>query len=205
MEYYWLDIAKKLQALAQSGLAYSNNQYDTERYEELRNISADIMAKYTDIEVKTIKDLFCNETGYQTPKVDIRGVVFRDHKILMVREKLDGAWALPGGWADIGLTPGEVAAKETKEEAGLVVKPTKLLAIYDKKCHPHPPSPFHVYKIFIMCEVIGGTTAAGLETSDVGFFALNELPELSVERNTESQLRTMFEYHNNTYKKALFD
>jgi ADP-ribose pyrophosphatase YjhB (NUDIX family)/uncharacterized protein YfkK (UPF0435 family) len=205
MKYYWLDIAKKLQALAQSGLAYSNNQYDTERYEELRNISADIMAKYTDIEIKTIKDLFCNETGYQTPKVDVRGVVFRDHKILMVREKLDDAWALPGGWADIGLTPGEVAAKETKEEAGLEVKPVRLLAIYDKKCHPHPPSPFHVYKIFIMCEIIGGTAASGLETSEVGFFGLNELPELSVERNTESQIGIMFEYLKNPNKEAIFD
>ncbi|HYE10676.1 MAG TPA: NUDIX hydrolase [Patescibacteria group bacterium] len=205
MKYYWLDIAKKLQALAQSGLAYSNNQYDTERYEELRNISADIMAKYTDIEIKTIKDLFCNETGYQTPKVDVRGVVFRDHKILMVREKLDDAWALPGGWADIGLTPGEVAAKETKEEAGLEVKPVRLLAIYDKKCHPHPPSPFHVYKIFIMCEIIGGTAASGLETSEVGFFGLNELPELSVERNTESQIGIMFEYLKNPNKEVIFD
>ena len=101
MENYWLETAKKLQALVQSGLAYCNNQYDIERYEELRNISADIMAKYADIEIKTVKDLFCNETGYQTPKVDIRGAVFKDNKILMVREKLDGAWALPGGKASI--------------------------------------------------------------------------------------------------------
>ena len=144
MENYWLETAKKLQALAQSGLAYCNNQYDIERYEELRNISADIMAKYADIEIKTVKDLFCNETGYQTPKVDIRGAVFKDNKILMVREKLDGAWALPGGWADIGLTPMEVAVKEIKEEAGLEVKPIRLLAVFDKKRHPHPPSPYHI-------------------------------------------------------------
>lgn len=205
MEFYWLEIAKKLQAMAQSGLAYSNNQYDTERYEELRNISAEIMAKYTDIEVEKIKDLFCNETGYQTPKVDIRAVVFREGKILMVREKLDGAWALPGGWADIGLTPGEVATKETKEEAGLDVKPVKLLAVMDKKCHPHPPSPYHVYKLFIMCEIIGGNLSAGMETSEVGFFGRNELPELSVERNTESQIMMMFEFLDNPKKEVLFD
>lgn len=205
MEHYWLEIAKKLQAMAQSGLAYSDNQYDIERYEELRNISAEIMSKYTDIEIETIKDLFCNETGYQTPKVDIRGVVFKGNKILMVKEKLDGAWALPGGWADVGLTPAEVAIKEIKEEAGLEVKSVKLLAVYDKKCHPHPPSPYHVYKIFIMCEIVGGTTAAGLETSEVGFFEIDELPELSIERNTESQIRTMFEFLIDSNKETLLD
>lgn len=205
MELYWLEIAKKLQAMAQSGLAYSNNQYDTERYEELRNISADIMAKYTGMKIEKIKDLFCNETGYQTPKVDIRSVVFKDNKILMVREKLDGAWALPGGWADIGLTPGEIAAKETKEEAGLDVKPIKLLAVFDKKCHLHPPSPYHVYKLFIMCEIIGGTMEAGMETSAVGFFEINKLPELSVERNTEAQIIAMFEFLDNPSKETLFD
>lgn len=205
MSYYWLDIAKKLQAMAQSGLAYSNNQYDTERYEDLRNISADIMSRYADISIEQVKDLFCNETGYQTPKVDIRAVVFQNDKLLMVREKLDGAWALPGGWADIGLTPGEIAVKETMEEAGLDVKATKLLAVYDKKCHPHPPSPYHVYKMFIRCEIVGGTAAAGAETSEVGFFGVDELPELSVERNTESQIRTMFEYLSSPDKITLFD
>lgn len=205
MDLYWLEIAKKLQAMAQSGLAYSNNQYDTERYEELRGISADIMAKYTDIKIEKIKDLFCNETGYQTPKVDIRAVIFKDNKILMVREKLDGAWALPGGWADIGLTPGEIAVKETTEEAGLDVEPLKLLAVFDKKRHPHPPSPYHTYKVFIMCEIIGGVLEAGMETSEVGFFGKNELPELSVERNTESQILTMFGFLDNPSKETLFD
>ena len=151
MKYNWLELAKRLQAMAQSGLAYCNNPYDKERYEELRDISADIMASHTDMDGELVKNLFCNETGYQTPKVDIRGVVFQENKILMVREKLDGAWALPGGWADIGFTPGEIAAKEIMEEAGLEVKPIRLLAVYDKKCHPHPPSPYHVYKMFILC------------------------------------------------------
>lgn len=205
MSYYWLDIAKKLQAMAQSGLAYCKDQYDIERYEELRTLSAEIMAKYADIELDKVKDLFCNETGYQTPKVDIRGVVFQENKILMVREKLDGAWALPGGWADIGLTPGEIAVKEICEEAGLVVKPTKLLAVLDKKRHPHPPSPYHVYKMFILCEAIGGTLGAGLETSEVGYFGIEELPELSVERNTESQIKMMFEFLKNPHKEVVLD
>jgi ADP-ribose pyrophosphatase YjhB (NUDIX family) len=205
MEKYWLETAKKLQALAQSGLAYCNNQYDIERYEELRDMSADIMSKYADIDITMVKDLFCNGTGYQTPKVDIRGVVFKDNKILMVREKLDGAWALPGGWADIGLTPTEVAVKEVKEEAGLEVLPIRLLAVFDKKCHPHPPSPYHIYKIFIMCEMVGGSLSAGLETSDARFFGIHELPELSVERNTQSQIKTMFEYLENPNKETLLD
>lgn len=205
MENYWLETAKKLQALAQSGLAYCTNQYDIERYEELRDISADIMAKYTETDITMVKNLFCNETGYQTPKVDIRGVVFKENKILMVREKLDGAWALPGGWADIGLTPGEVAVKEIEEEAGLIVKPTRLLAVFDKKCHPHPSSPYHVYKMFILCDMVGGTLNAGMETSDARFFGGHELPELSVERNTESQVLTMFKYLGSPSKEALFD
>jgi ADP-ribose pyrophosphatase YjhB (NUDIX family) len=205
MERYWLETAKRLQALAQSGLAYCDNQYDIERYEELRDISADIMSKYADIDITMVKDLFCNETGYQTPKVDIRGVIFKDNKILMVREKLDGAWALPGGWADIGLTPGEVAVKEVKEEAGLEVMPIRLLAVLDKKCHLHPPSPYHIYRIFIMCEMVGGSLRAGLETSDARFFGIHELPELSVERNTESQIKTMFEYLENPNKETLLD
>lgn len=205
MSTYWLDIAKKLQAMAQSGLAYCDNQYDIERYEELRNISAEIMSKYADIDITRVKDLFCNETGYQTPKVDIRGVVFENRKLLLVREKLDGAWALPGGWADIGLTPTEVAVKEIKEESGLEVKPIRLLAVLDKKCHPHPLSPYHVYKLFILCEITGGEAVAGLETSEVGFFGIDELPELSIERNTASQLRTMFEYLDNPDKEALLD
>jgi ADP-ribose pyrophosphatase YjhB (NUDIX family) len=205
MENYWLETAKKLQAMAQSGLAYCTNQYDIERYEELRDISADMMSKYTDTEITMVKSLFCNETGYQTPKVDIRGVIFKDNKILMVREKLDGAWALPGGWADIGLTPAEVAVKEVKEEAGLQVKPIRLLAVFDKKCHPHPPSPYHVYKIFILCEIVGGSLRTGMETSDARFFGSHELPELSVERNTESQIKIMFEYLENPNKEAMLD
>ncbi|HEX2952942.1 MAG TPA: NUDIX hydrolase [Bacillota bacterium] len=205
MSLYWLDIAKRIQALAQSGLAYSENPYDIERYEVLRDLSIEIMAKYTDLDMTKVKDLFANETGYQTPKVDIRAVVFRDDKILMVKERIDGCWSMPGGWADIGLTPSEVAVKEVREEAGLEVKPIKLLAVFDKKCHPHPPSPYHVYKTFIQCKITGGEMTTGMETSEVRFFGIDELPQLSVERNTESQVRTMFEFLDTPEKTTLFD
>lgn len=205
MKYEWLDIAKKIQSIAQAGLTYSDNKYDIERYEQLREISIEIMARFTDADMDKIKMLFSNETGYQTPKVDVRGVVFKDNQILMVKETIDGCWSLPGGWADIGLTPAEVAVKEVREESGLDVKPVRLLAVLDKKCHPHPPSPYHVYKIFILCEIVGGDASAGMETSEVGFFDRNKLPELSVERNTESQIRMMFGFLDNPYKVTVFD
>lgn len=188
MEIKWLDWAKELQAIAQAGLTYSKGMYDIERFEMIRDLSIEMMAKQTGTPQKVVKELFANETGYATPKVDVRAVIFKGNKILMVKEKLDGHWALPGGWADIGLT-----AKEVREEAGYNVQPIKLLAVLDKKCHPHPPSPYHVYKLFIQCEITGGSGESGMETSDVGFFAEDELPPLSVERNTESQIKQMFD------------
>lgn len=194
MEPKWLEWAKQIQAIAQAGLTYSKDVYDLERFQELRKLSAEILSEYTGTDMQTVTELFANETGYATPKVDVRGVVFREGKLLLVRENLDGCWSLPGGWADIGLSPAEVAVKEVREESGYEVKPVRLLAVCDKKFYPHPPSPYHVYKIFILCELVGGEALTGTETSEVGFFGENELPELSVERNTESQVRMMFEY-----------
>ncbi|WP_066070290.1 NUDIX hydrolase [Neobacillus soli] len=205
MEPKWLEWAKQLQSIAQAGLTYSNDVYDLERFESIRNISVDILAQHTDIETTVIKDLFANETGYATPKVDIRAVVFQDEKILMVRENMDGLWALPGGWADIGLAPSEVAVKEVAEESGFDVKATKLLAVMDMKCHPHPPSSYHIYKLFIQCEIIGGKPKKGIETSDVNFFAENELPPLSTARNTTSQIEMAFTYLKNPQKPIYFD
>jgi ADP-ribose pyrophosphatase YjhB (NUDIX family) len=205
MIYNWIETAKKIQAIAQAGLAYSDNKYDIERYEELREISIEIMSQFTDLDMEKVKELFANETGYQTPKVDVRGVVFKDGKILMVKEVIDNRWSLPGGWADVGLTPAEVTVKEVKEESGLDVKPVKLLAVLDKKKHPHPPSPYHIYKLFVKCEIIGGEARSGLETSEVGFFDRNHLPELSIDRNTESQIMMLFEYLDNPNKEVVFD
>lgn len=205
MEPKWLEWAKQLQAIAQTGLTYSKDPFDIERFEAIRKISIEIMNHYTDVEEKKIKDLFAKETGYATPKVDIRAVVVKDHKVLLVREKSDNAWSLPGGWADIGLSPGEVAAKEVKEEAGLDVQATRLLAVFDKKKHPHPPSPYHVYKMFILCEILGGSLTPGLETRDVQFFAENEIPPLSKSRVTESQLELIFKSINSPGHPVYFD
>ncbi len=205
MEPKWLEWAKELQSIAQAGLTYSRDVYDLERFEQIREISMEIMSQYTKVDQSVLKNLFANETGYPTPKVDIRAVIFEDNKILLVKENSDDSWSLPGGWADIGLTPSEVAIKEVKEESGFDVKPVKLLGVLDKKCHPHPPSPYHVYKIFIQCEIIGGGPQTGIETTAVGFFAENELPKLSKGRNTRSQIEMLFRQVNNPQEPVYFD
>ncbi|MFV2046221.1 NUDIX hydrolase [Metabacillus litoralis] len=205
MEPKWLEWAKQLQAISQAGLTYSKDIYDLERFELIRKISIEILSQHTDVDQEMIKHLFANETGYATPKVDIRGVVFKDHKILMVKENTDGGWSLPGGWGDIGLSPSEVVVKEVKEESGFDVKAVKLIGILDKKCHPHPPSPYHVYKILILCEIIGGQAKEGIETSAVDFFAEDQLPQLSEERITKSQIQLAFKHLYHSQEPVTFD
>ncbi|MDP4207224.1 MAG: NUDIX hydrolase [Bacteroidota bacterium] len=205
MNLLFLEYAKKIQSIAQIGLAFSQNQFDIERYGQLRQISFEMMEALSTSPIERIITLFEHEQGYQTPKVDIRGVVFRGDKILMVREKADGCWSLPGGWADIGFSPNEIAVKEVWEEAGLNVEPVRILAVLDKKCHNHPPSPWHVYKIFILCRDNGGTPKPGDETLDAGFFTSEKLPPLSVERITDSQIELMFEYLTNPEKLTVCD
>jgi ADP-ribose pyrophosphatase YjhB (NUDIX family) len=203
--FSWLEIAKRLEAIAQTGLSYTQNEYDEERYQEIRGISHAIFHHYTEAPIEKIHDLFAREKGYPTPKMDIRGVIFRGDQILLVREKLDRCWALPGGWADIGLTPNEVVVKDVEEESGLVVKPDRLLAVLDKKRHNHPPSPLHVYKMFILCKETGGKLAAGMETLDAGFFAISNLPELSTERNTIEQICMIYELYKHPERIPVID
>ncbi|MGG1573884.1 NUDIX hydrolase [Fictibacillus sp. NRS-1165] len=205
MEPKWLEWSKQLQSIAQAGLTYSKDVYDLERFESIRKISVEILSSFTDLDESAISDLFANETGYATPKVDIRAVVFRNKKLLMVKEKTDGGWSLPGGWGDIGLSPSEVAVKEVKEESGFDVRPIKLLGVLDKKCHPHPPSPYHTYKIFIKCEIVGGQALTGIETTAVDFFSQEELPALSIDRNTRSQIEMAFRQLHHPHEPAYFD
>lgn len=205
MQLQWLEWAKQIQAISQTGLTYCKDIYDIERYEELRNLSLEIMAKYTDVQADKVRDLFANEKGYATPKIDVRGVVLNNEKILLVKEVEDGGWALPGGWADIGLSPGENAVKEIKEESGFDVRPLRILAVFDRNKHEHPPSPYHIYKIFVLCEIIGGKAKNGIETSAVQFFGKFELPVLSEDRNTTSQIHSMFDFARDPNKEVLFD
>ncbi|MFN2747876.1 MULTISPECIES: NUDIX hydrolase [Bacillus] len=196
----WLDWAKELQAIAQAGLAYTKDEFDQERFERLRQISCEIIAEYSDADFLKVQDVFAGESGYPTPKVDVRAVIFKDDRLLFVQEKADGKWALPGGWADIGLSPKEIAVKEAFEETGLKVKAQKLLAVMDKKCHNHPPSAFHVYKMFIACDIVGGKAEPGMETNNIGFFPLEHLPELSEARNTYEQIEFLFQTKNDSHQ-----
>ena len=205
METKWLEWAKRIQAVSQAGIAFSKDVYDIERFEELREISLEIMAEHTDVEMEKLTQLFANETGYQTPKVDVRGVVFKDNRILMVRENYDLHWSLPGGFCDIGYSPSENIVKEIKEESGFDVVPTRIIALLDSNKHPHPPQPYHYYKIFILCELVGGAANIGIETNDIDFFQVDQLPALSANRNTESQIEMMFQFLEDPHKETILD
>jgi ADP-ribose pyrophosphatase YjhB (NUDIX family) len=191
----WLDWVRRLQAIAQSGLAYAEDPYDIERYEQVRRIAAEIAASRSEASVDRVEGLFCKERGYATPKLDIRAVVL-DEKgaVLLVKEKEDGLWTLPGGWVDVGESPSEAAQREVKEETGYEVRAERLLALWDRDKHPHPPLPFHVYKLYFECELLGGEPlAASTETEEVGFFPTDALPELSLGRVTPRQIERLFE------------
>jgi ADP-ribose pyrophosphatase YjhB (NUDIX family) len=194
MEPKWLAWAREIQATAQSGLAFTQDIYNRERYQRLRDLAARIMAEASGTSFETIVGLFAEQSGYATPKIDVRGAIFRDGKILLVQERADaGRWTLPGGWADVNQSPSESVISEVRDEAGLIVKPTKLAAVHDRARHPHtPPFPFHIYKLFFLCEIIGGTPTPGPETSGVAFFDLENLPELSTSRVLATQIARMF-------------
>lgn len=201
----WLEWAHEMRAIAQSGLTYTKDNFERERFEWLKDLSDRVFAEYTDVDLAKVNDFYSNESGYCTPKVDVRAAVFFNNDILLVKEKVDGKWSLPGGWADINLSPGEVAVKETLEESGFEVEPVKLLAVFDRRRHGHPPGPFYIYKIIIQCQIIGGKPTPGNETLDVDFFKRDNLPELSQGRTTPSQIQKLFQFLDDYHKQALFD
>jgi ADP-ribose pyrophosphatase YjhB (NUDIX family) len=190
----WLQWAKALQAIAQNGLTYTEGPFDVERYEVVREIAAEMMAAHSDAELDFVRDLFANEVGAATPKVDVRAAVFRDDAILLVKERDDGLWTLPGGWADVNEPPSQAVEREVYEESGYRTRAVKLLAFYDRDRHGHPPYPFHVYKLFFQCELVGGAPAPSIETDAVGFFREDELPPLSLTRVMPAQISRLFEH-----------
>lgn len=193
----WLVWAREMQALAQTGLAFTRDPYDRERYQQLRGLAARIMAAHTALDAPRIEALFAEQTGYATPKLDVRGAAFRDGKLLMVREAADdGRWTLPGGWADVNQSPAEAVVKEVREESGFEVRAVKLAAVWDRTRQGHPPlHPFHIWKLFFVCEIIGGEARGSLETTGVGFFAEDALPaDLSMGRVLPQQLHRMFDH-----------
>ncbi len=192
MEDQVLEWAKELQSIAQAGLYYGRDVYDKERYQRIREIAAQMLAMRADLPLERVVEVFCADTGYQTPKVDSRAAVFRDGKILLVREN-DGRWSIPGGWCEFNLVPSENAVKEAKEEAGVDVKIIKLIAIHDKNRHNPKPYPFSVLKFFYQCEMTGGEFVPNIETTGSGFFGPDELPEMAEEKCSTEQVRMCFE------------
>jgi ADP-ribose pyrophosphatase YjhB (NUDIX family) len=201
----WLKWAAEMQSIAQAGLTFSENKYDLDRYEQLRKLAIEIMNDYTGVPHKMLKDLFANETGYQTPKVDIRSAVFRDGKILLVKEKIDGKWSLPGGWADVNTTVGESAIRECLEEGGATVVPERIIALLTADRHHEFAYPYTVYKIFVQCRLVELNFIENTETDGSEFFRKDELPELSAERNTLEQVEMCFNAGESEMHETLFD
>ena len=201
----WLDWVIELQSLAQAGLTYGKDVYDKERYTRIREISAEMMSYITDVPLEKVKDLFCDEAGYQTPKIDTRAAIFQDDKILLVQEN-NGTWALPGGWCDVNVSVAENTIKEAREEAGLDVVVTDVIAVQDREKHNFPQYAHRICKIFMMCSAVGGCFKENIETTASGYFAENELPCLAIEKTTAEQIEMCFDaYRAKENWKTLFD
>jgi ADP-ribose pyrophosphatase YjhB (NUDIX family) len=192
----WLSIGRELQAIAQTGLAFSRDRFDLQRFARVRELAAMIMAQGSGADLEMVLDLFRHETGYATPKVDVRGAAFVDGRVLLVREISDGGWTLPGGWADVNQSASECVVREIAEESGFSARALKLAAVRDYRKSGHPPrQASYIYKMFFICEITGGMARPSEETSDVGFFARDALPALSLSRTTVGQIERMFEHH----------
>ena len=206
LEPPWLEWVRRLQAAAQAGLTYSRDPFDVERYRDVRRIAAEIAAEHSTVEVGAIEELFASAQGYPTPKIDVRAAVIVDDRILLVRERDDARWALPGGWADVGETAGEAVARETREEAGLEVRAVKLIALYDRQRRGHPRHPEYSYKAIFRCDPISEIVPrAGDEIDGAAFFAWSELPDLSLPRVTPHQVEVAFAHQANPDLPTEFD
>ena len=199
----WLDWAVELQAMAQAGLHYGTDPYGRERYARIRDIAAEMISLQADIPLEKTRDLFCCETGYQTPKLDTRAAIFQDEKILLVREN-DGRWSLPGGWVDVNVSVKENAVKEVREEAGLEVTADTVIAVQDREKHNRPRYAWKVCKIFVLCSLVGGHFTPNIETTESDYFALENLPPLAEEKNTREQIEMCFAaYHDKNWKTLM--
>ncbi|AQT67150.1 nucleoside triphosphatase YtkD [Anaerohalosphaera lusitana] len=196
MKFDWFHIAKRLKAISQAGKFFAKDEYELGRHEEIEEIAAKVLERHTDLDAEEIVRLLQKDMGYPTPKVDSRGVVFRDGKVLLVKEIEDGGWTLPGGWCDVGMTPSENVVREVWEESGFLVEAKRLLAVYDRDRQGHKPEyVFDIYKMFFLCEIVGGEARTSIETSDVRFFGRDEIPELSRGRTLEHQLEKFFDMY----------
>ncbi|VAW17951.1 Putative ADP-ribose pyrophosphatase YjhB [hydrothermal vent metagenome] len=200
------ELIKRIKALADTGLVYAENEYDKERYEELKEISLRLMADMANQPFEALNTFFLPVTDYPTVKVDVRGFVLNNaNEILMAKESIDGKWTIPGGWADVGYSPSGVVVKEIEEETGLKSEAVRMLAVYDKKCHPHPPQPFYVYKLIFLCKIIGGELSHGFDMQGAAFFAIDKLPELSTDRILTSQVKQLYQMVTSGDTNVYFD
>lgn len=200
----WLEWAKELQFLAQTGLTYSKDVFDIERFERIREISAEIISAQSELPLEKVKDLFCNETGFQTPKLDTRAAIFKEDKILLVKER-NGTWSLPGGWVDVNQTVKSNTEKEVEEEAGLKVEATRIIAVQDRNMHNVPPYAYNVCKVFVLCEILSGHFQPNIETTESNYFRLEELPLLAEEKNNEEQIKMCFTAYHDKNWQVLFE
>ncbi len=201
----WLKWAIEIQSLAQAGLTYTDNVYDIERYERLREIAAEIIEEKSNISLKKVKDLFCNENGYQTPKIDTRAAIFKDEKILLTHEN-NGTWSLPGGWCDVLESVASNTIKEVKEETGLDVETIKIIAVQDRNKHNKPIYAYGVCKIFVLCNVISGEFIENIETTEIKYFSLDEMPNnLAEEKTNNEQIEMCFKSYKDEKWQTQFD
>lgn len=200
----WLEWAVELQFLSQVGLTYCKDKFDNERYHRIREISAEMISYKSEIPLDKVKDLFCSETGFQTPKLDTRAAIFENDKILLVKESND-LWSLPGGWVDVNQSLKENTIKEVKEEAGLNVEAVRLIALLDRNKHNKPVYAYGICKAFVLCKVLDGYFVPNIETSDSAYFALDQLPPLAIEKNTIEQISMCFEAYHSTNWQVIFD
>lgn len=201
----WLKWAIELQSLSQSALYWCKDPYDIERFQRIREISAEMMAAKTGLDLENVKNLFCNETGYQTPKIDTRAAIIQNEKILLVQEK-NGKWAMPGGWCDIDQSPADNTVKEAKEEAGMAVRVTRLVSVEDQDIHNFPPNAYKIIKLMFLCEPLGGEFSPNTETVASGWFSENGLPEpMANEKCTAEQVRLCFQAARAEHWETKFD
>ena len=200
----WLDWAREIFSLSKAGLAYSQNEFDLERYKRLQEITAEMIASQSDLETEAVLESFSMQAGYVTPKIDVRGAVVHDGKILLIQERADGRWSMPGGWADLGNAPASVAEREVWEESGYRVKAEKVVAVLDAN-RIEPMEFYHSYKIIFLCKLLDGEPRTSHETLAVDFFDPNELPPLSLFRTSESMLQEVFAHVQDPLRPALFD
>jgi ADP-ribose pyrophosphatase YjhB (NUDIX family) len=189
-----LEWARKVQAIAQNGLAFSHDPFDRERYTQLSQLVAQLLSQHLRIPLTTARSFWEGEYGYATPKLDVRGGVFQGDRVLLVRERSDGLWTLPGGWVDVNDAPSQAVEREIREESGYQARAVKLAALVDKNRHPHPAGLHHIYKLFFVCELTGGAPAASAETDAVEFFPVQALPPLSTGRVLAPQIERLYRH-----------